>query len=264
MKRLRSAPSGDTTVAVNGISLSDVIVGGLENNNTLHNSGFIRSRNGEFTVYDAPNSLSTVFTSRNDAGVNAGTYQDIPSGGYHGFVLQGTRFTAVNYPGAINTFLYGTNKGGAIVGGFVSSSISDGFEFTNGKLTELHFPGALNTSANGISNLGVIVGEYDFDGINLHGFILQNGTYLTVDDPDKNNAFGTILLGINSAGVVVGEFEDSQAFFHGFIYENGVFENVIYPGSRNTFVKGINDAGIIAGLAFFSDGSNKPFAASCQ
>jgi len=70
--------------------------------------------------------------------------------------------------------------------------------------------------------------------------------------------------GINSSGVAVGEYEDSEAFFHGFIYKNGVFENVIYPGSRNTFVQGINNVGLITGLAFFSDGTNKGFIASCQ
>lgn len=134
----------------------------------------------------------------------------------------------------------------------------------SGKFRLLRFPGALNTVANGISDQGVIVGEYDFDGANLHGFILRNGTYETVDDPDKNNAFGTALLGINSSGVVVGEFEDSELFFHGFIYKDGVFKNVIYPGSRNTFVHGINNGGLITGLAFFGSGTSKGFAASCK
>jgi len=151
-----------------------------------------------------------------------------------------------------------------MVGGFMASFGNDGFELASGKLKALQFPGATNTSAFGISEQGVIVGEYDFDGVILHGFILQNGAYTTVDDPDKNNAFGTRLLGINNSGVAVGEYEDSQAFFHGFVYKNGVFENVIHPGSRNTFVQGINNVGLITGLAFFSEGTNKGFIASCQ
>jgi probable HAF family extracellular repeat protein len=215
-------------------------------------------------VYDAPSSLSTNFTARSDAAVNVGVYQDDGNGGYHGFVLRGTRFTAVNYPEAINTFLNGINKAGLMAGGFVMTSGNGGFALTNGKFTPLQFPGSLNTVANGVSNANVIVGEYDFDGANLHGFILQNGVYQTVDDPDKNNAFGTTLFAINSSGVVVGEFEDAGSVFHGFIYKNGIFKNVIFPGSTNTFVKGINDNGIITGLAFFADGTNKPFAASCQ
>lgn len=150
------------------------------------------------------------------------------------------------------------------MGGFVASSGDDGFELINGKFAPLRFPSAINTSAFGVNDQGVVVGEYDFDGVTLHGFILQNGAYTTVDDPDGNNALGTRLLGINNSGVAVGEYEDSQAFFHGFIYKNGVFENVIYPRSRNTFVQGINNLGLITGLAFFTDGTNKGFIASCQ
>src|SRR5258707_597092 len=198
-----TAPSADTLVEVNGISPSNIVVGGLEDNNTLHNSGFVRNANGQLTIYDAPNSNSTNFSGRNGAGVDIGICQDNATGGYHGFTLQGSNFRAVNYPGAINTFLYGVNKTGAMVGGFVASFGNDGFELANGRFTTLQFPGAINTTAFGISDQGVIVGEYDFDGAILHGFILQNGTYTTVDDPDKNNAFGTRLLGINSSGVAV-------------------------------------------------------------
>ncbi len=259
-----AVPSADTLLEVNGISPSNIVVGGLENSSTLHNSGFVRNANGQYTIYDAPGSNSTNFTGRNGAGVDTGIYQDNATGGYHGFTLQGSNFRAVNYPGAINTFLYGINKAGAMVGGFMASFGNDGFELASGKLKALQFPGATNTSAFGISEQGVIVGEYDFDGVILHGFILQNGAYTTVDDPDKNNAFGTRLLGINNSGVAVGEYEDSQAFFHGFVYKNGVFENVIHPGSRNTFVQGINNVGLITGLAFFSEGTNKGFIASCQ
>jgi hypothetical protein len=257
-------PSGDTLLEVNGISSSGVIVGGLEDNSTLHNSGFIRNANGLVTTYNVASSVSTNFTGRNDAAVNIGIYADTSTGASHGFFLQGSHFGVVNYPTATNTFLNGINKGDVMVGGFVAASGNDGFELASGKFMLLRFPGALNTSAKGISDQGLIVGEYDFNGANLHGFILRNGAYQTVDDPDKNNAFGTVLYGINNSGVAVGAYEDFEAFFHGFIYKNGGFSNVVYPGSRNTFVQGINNAGIITGLAFFAEGSSKGFAASCQ
>lgn len=85
-----SASSVDTLLSVNGISPSNIVVGSLEDNSTLHNSGFVRSSNGQFTTYDAPNSSSTNFTGRNGAGVNTGIYQDNATGGYHGFTLQGS------------------------------------------------------------------------------------------------------------------------------------------------------------------------------
>lgn len=123
-----SAPSGDTLLEVNGISSSDVIVGRLEGNRTLHNSGFIRHPNGGLRIYDAPGSISTDFKDRNDIGVNIGIYQDKSTGANHGFTLEGSHFSAVNYPRATNTFLNGVNKGGAMVGGFVAPSGNNGFK----------------------------------------------------------------------------------------------------------------------------------------
>jgi hypothetical protein len=70
-------------------------------------------------------------------------------------------------------------------------------------------------------------------------------------------------MNLYALGVTVGCYRD-ELFFHGFIYKDGVFKNVIYPGSRNTFVQGINNGGLITGLAFFEHGTSKGFAASCK
>jgi hypothetical protein len=261
--RTFSAPSGYTLLDVGGVSNSGTVVGGFESNSTLHEMAFARDTAGHFSTYKAPGSSTTHFTGINDAGIEIGTYQD-NAGHFHGFTLSGSHFTAVNDPGAINTFLEGINKAGVMVGQAITSSASEGFEVKAGQYSALQFPGALNTEAAGINSVGTIVGEYDFDGAFLHGFILQNGNYQSVDDPSPNNAFGTRLLDVNSSGTVVGEYEDSDAFFHGFIYKNGVFQDVDYPGSRNTFVNAINNAELVAGVAYFDQGSNLGYVANCQ
>lgn len=62
------------------------------------------------------------------------------------------------------------------------------------------------TEALGINNLGQIVGEYtDING-NLHGYLLDNGTYWTIDINSPNSQ--TEALGINNNGDIVGTYID--------------------------------------------------------
>ena len=56
------------------------------------------------------------------------------------------------------------------------------------------------TNPIGINDKGQIVGVYT-DSSGPHGFIYDNGTYTTIDDPSGG---GTALLGINNAGEIVG------------------------------------------------------------
>jgi probable HAF family extracellular repeat protein len=50
------------------------------------------------------------------------------------------------------------------------------------------------TAAYGINNRGQIVGEYVDHELNLHGFLLSDGVFTTVDPPDGINVSAT---GIN-------------------------------------------------------------------
>jgi len=59
----------------------------------------------------------------------------------------------------------------------------------------------------------IIVGSYRMAGLR-HGFVLDNGTYSTVDFPGGNSA---IAFGINAGGVIVGMYLDSAGAQHGFV-----------------------------------------------
>src|SRR5271157_3148840 len=102
-----SAPSGYSLSQVDGVSDDGTVIGQLVDNNTQQFVGFTRSASGVFTEYAAPKSSSTWLYGRNGSGVNAGFYQDSAYPGHiHGFLLQGSKFTAVNHPKAANTWLF--------------------------------------------------------------------------------------------------------------------------------------------------------------
>src|SRR5512138_885458 len=88
-------------------------------------------------------------------------------------------FTTIDYPEAKNTFVYGTNPAGDIVGGYADSSNHEhGFLLRDGSFTSFDYPDATWTDAYGINPTGDIVGQYGwFDGLTytIHGFLLRDG-----------------------------------------------------------------------------------------
>ncbi len=113
-------------------------------------------------------------------------------------------------------------------------------------------PGAI---PRGINNRGQIVGSY-----NGHGFLLDNGTFSTIDVPGENlgtseRVSSTVAVGINDAGQIVGEY--SVVFVvpggfpqaHGFLLEKGKFTTIDVPDFSRVFNHplGINNRGQIVG-----------------
>ena len=112
-----SAPQGYGLVQVNDITDDGTVVGQLEDNNSGAFVAFTYSSTGKFTIWDAPNSIFTWFSSRNLSGVNVGSYLDNARVQHiHGVAQSGKSFVEVNYPNATHTWLYGINTAGAVVG----------------------------------------------------------------------------------------------------------------------------------------------------
>jgi probable HAF family extracellular repeat protein len=75
-------------------------------------------------------------------------------------------------------------------------------------------PGASATYASGINAAGDICGWFlDFSG-QLHGFVLHNGTFQTIDYP---NSLGTNANGLNDNNAVVGGYVPSNLHNQGFL-----------------------------------------------
>ncbi len=223
-----------------------------------------------FTTFSAPSgyTLSEVdgvsddgTDGRNANGVNVGFYLDTASIPHvHGFRLQGTQFSAVNYPLAVSTWALGINQLGAVVGAFSKSSGRKGFRLANSTYTVIAYPGALSTFAQAINDSGDIVGSYSSSPVN-HGFLWQNGKFTTIDYPLSK--YGTVLTGVNKAGEIVGNKIGADHNF-GFIYQNGVFKNIVYSGAISAMAGGINNNGLIAGQIDFTGGSRRGYTAMCK
>jgi probable HAF family extracellular repeat protein len=88
------------------------------------------------------------------------------------------------------------------------------------------------------------VGSYrDVGGID-HGFLLDNGSYTTLDVP---GSISTYPSGINDSGQIVGYYNDAAVNPHGFVLDNGRYTTLDVPGSVYTWAYGINASGQIVG-----------------
>ena len=166
--------SGDTTA--HGINTTGQIVGYFTDA-VAH--GFLDT-GGVFTTFVVPGATSTNTAARgiNATGQIVGTFNDTTLAplpfpvGYtpRGFLYSGGVFTTIDVPGASETFAYGINETGQIVGTFVDATGAHGFLDTGGVFTTLNAPGANHTEAWGINKAGQIVGWFN-DGTGTHGYL---------------------------------------------------------------------------------------------
>ena len=99
-------------------------------NNTFTIRGFLRDQDGNFTIFDVPNSAVPSPRGINNAGVVMGNFDDSSQGGrQRGFVRDSSgNITAFDAPQATNTNPTAMNNSGVIVGGFsISGQASRGF-----------------------------------------------------------------------------------------------------------------------------------------
>jgi probable HAF family extracellular repeat protein len=114
-------PVGGGTLAF-GINDFGEVVGDYVKKKDGHRYGFLRSRRGDFTTINVPNSVFTIAEGINNAGTIVGYYADDPiTGVAHGFVLKRGVFTTVDVPdpssGIVQqTQIQSINARGEIVG----------------------------------------------------------------------------------------------------------------------------------------------------
>src|SRR5258706_10624386 len=123
-----SAPTGYAFSQVNDVDDLGTVVGQVEDKNSGAFVAFSRTVDGKFTIFDAPNSIFTWFSSRNISGVNVGSYLDNGRIQHiHGFAQSGSGFVQAYYPNATHSWLYGINTAGAVAGSFHKSRGGAGF-----------------------------------------------------------------------------------------------------------------------------------------
>jgi uncharacterized membrane protein len=264
----------DTFIQLLGINDKGAIAG---YHNFNLNQGFTLELPHDFTTENFPQSMQTQVIGVNNLGNTAGFYID-NNGATHGFLKKGSSFTTVDFPGIVTSQgtvllsafnqLLGLNDRGQAAG-YLSLSANNTtpdfpyiYDEVGGAYQLLAIPGAVNgAQATGINNAQQICGFYiDQNNVN-HGFLLNFGSFKTLDFPGGT---GTQALGLNNRGQVVGSYTDSAGMTHGFVYyiENGRYQSVDDPdGVGTTFVNGINDEGRLVGF-FGTNPVNTGFVAT--
>ena len=131
----------------------------------------------------------------------AGHYED-SEGLFHGIVLEDGELREYNFPGSIETEIYGISDAtGALTGNFIDASgIRRGFSGD----TIVEFPGALETYADFVNAEGGMVGSYvDADGI-YHAYVrVPDGGFVSLNLTTEGKQEYFFVHGINDARVVV-------------------------------------------------------------
>lgn len=128
---------------------------------------------------------------------------------------------------------------------------------------------AVQTSVNGVNAAGDIVGSYVDGAGRQHGFMTENGRYITIDVPGRfagvSGTLPTSANGINPSGEVVGNYVapfssetsvDSPnycpaahpaACIKGFVYRHGQFRLLLFPGHPGAIPQRITPNGDVYG-----------------
>jgi probable HAF family extracellular repeat protein len=213
-------------------------------------------------------SASVTFTNLTGAGrvrgINRGNLiVGYTVGGDHvrGFTLQNGATETIAAPDSIQTFVYGVENNGRVVGAYykADSSGAHGFLYFHGAVTTIDVPGAAATIARGINDPQRIVGEFKDNNGRSHGFFYDGGSFTTIDMP---GAIATRLEGLNNPGDIVGHYTDAKGAEHGFMQDRkGVKTTIDVPfaGATDTFLYGINSSGVIVG-SYIDDTGTHGFA----
>src|SRR5215471_2479384 len=92
--------------------------------------------------------------------------------------------TTITVPDATSTFALDINASGVIVGRYVASGQTHGFErLASGDIVTIDVPGSSFTVAAGINDAGTIVGQYALPAAptERHGFVLRDGVFTFFD-----------------------------------------------------------------------------------
>jgi hypothetical protein len=223
-----NAPGAEGGTIINGINAPGQLAGTFNVTGGTPHAFF--DNNGFFTTLDPPNSTRSQGGFINAKGQVVGTYRGIVKTGdtnqtRHGFIWRNGAFTTFNVPGddpVLGTVAFGINDIGEVVGDYVAAGDVNpdgtakhrhGFlRSSKGDFTTFDVPGAVITIGEGINNPGTIVGLYVANG-NMHGFVLKNSVFTTVDVSDQP----TEINSINAKGEIVGFYSDSNGVQHGFL-----------------------------------------------
>ena len=182
---------GTVPIAINN---SGEVVGYYYNSNGAYH-GFLYS-NGGFTELDYPEAdAQTAPYAINNAGEVVGYFNN--GSNVEGFIYSGGAngtWTALNVPGASNTYAYGINNEGQVLGDYSDANGEHAFIYSNGIYTTLDFPNGLpaGTDAYAFNDAGEVVGSYSATNqprrvCQFRHLWLRGGAFGDNSDPDRRD-----------------------------------------------------------------------------
>ena len=214
---------------------------------------------GVFTTHEFPGAQGTYFYALGNNGVAAGHYMD-SSGLYHGVILENGELRQYDFPGAVQTEIYGISDAtGALTGNFIDASgVRRGFSGD----TIVEVPGASATYSDFVSWTGHIVGSYaDSAGI-YHAFMRgATGRFLYIDLPASLNLEYFYLHGLNESRSVVGRAREIGDVPRTYVGNPLNLRELLFPGSVSTEGWNINQDGSVVGHYDSADGRRHGFVA---
>ncbi len=213
-----------------------------------------------FTTYDFPGSKNTYFYALGNNGNAAGHYED-SDGMLHGVVLENGELQQYDFPGAVQTEIYGISDAtGDLTGNFIDTSgVRRGFSGD----TIVEAPGASATYVDFINASGRMVGSYvDADGVFYPYTRTPAGRFLTIQLPQAAMFEYYFIHGINDVGTFVGrakKYDDIPRTYAGTV-QHGLQE-LQFPGSISTEGWNINQDGSVVGNYVSADGRRHGFIA---
>ena len=214
---------------------------------------------GAFSTYDFPGAQNTYFFALGNNGNAAGHYED-SDGLFHGVVLENGELRQFDFPGAVQTEIYGISDAtGALTGNFTDDSgIRRGF--TGDTIIEV--PEAAETFADFVA-AGRLVGSYvDADGIYHPYARTPEGRIVSIDLPGAATLEYMFLHGINDAGTMVGRSKRVGDIprTHVGTFRDGL-QQLAFPNSVFTEGYNINQDGSVVGHYQSADGRVHGFIA---
>ena len=214
---------------------------------------------GVFMTYDFPGSQNTYFYALGNDGTAAGHYED-SEGLFHGVVLENGELRQYNFPGAVETEIYGiSDTTGVLTGNFIDTSgVRRGFSGD----TIVEYPGALETYADFVSATGTVVGSYiDSDGM-YHGYgRAPDGRFGFFDLLTASNIEYLFTHGINNVGITVVRAKAVGDVPRTYVGRFGQLHELQFPDSVSTEGYNINQDGSVVGHYQSADGKTHGFIA---
>jgi hypothetical protein len=205
-----------------------------------------------------PGSLVTYALGLNDAGNVVGIYLDSQQQ-VHGFLLQGTAYTTIDFPGAVATEALGTNKHGDIVGDYTDSTGTvHGFVLMNGRFLAVDAPFASGLTINAINDSRIVVGTYS-SGSTIASFSgplgnLQPFSFPQVSPLELEHypvTFTTNANGLNNSQEIAGGVAENGFPASAYVANAGLFEppglGYGFDGVQSSQLNSVNDSGVVAG-----------------